>query len=75
MSFAKDSGMEGRVHVVTLGVHTQMHELQHAMEDCLLTGYWLVIQNAHLAEAWPEDTLTLIKVLYLTFYSITQSVI
>ena len=56
------------MHVVTLGVHTQMHELQHAMEDCLLTGYWLVIQNAHLAEAWPEDTLTLIKVLYLTFY-------
>ena len=59
--------MEGRVHTVAFGVNTQMTEVKHALKDCMLTGYWLVLQNAHLAEEWEPELLELIKVISIIF--------
>ena len=60
--------MEGRVHVVTCGVASQMSEVKHALLDCMQGGYWLVLQNAHLAETWTTDMLELIKVESILWY-------
>ena len=61
--------MEGRVHTVSFGASTQMTEVEHALKDCMLTGYWLVLQNAHLAEEWGPALLELIKVIPIIFCS------
>ena len=42
--------MEGKVHIVTCGVSSQTQEIVHALTDCMQSGYWLVMQNAHLAD-------------------------
>ena len=54
--------MEGRVHTVTFGVSTQMAEVKHALKDCMQTGFWLVLQNTHLAETWDQELIDLLKV-------------
>ena len=56
--------MEGKVHTVTFGVNTQMSEVKYALRDCMQSGYWLVLQNAHLSEAWGQELMQLIKVSY-----------
>ena len=63
LQLAKSVGMEGKVHVVTCGGGGHMTEVQHALADSMTAGYWLVLNNAHLAQqAWSKDMLTLIKV-------------
>ena len=64
LQLAKDMNMDGRVHVVTFGVNTQMQEVKHALQDCIQSGYWLVLQNAHLAAPWTKDMLQFLKVAY-----------
>ncbi|XP_023931630.1 dynein heavy chain 6, axonemal-like [Lingula anatina] len=58
---AKDMNMEGKVLVLSCGVPTQMREIKHALEECLHAGYWLVLQNCHLAESWSTELLDIIK--------------
>ena len=58
--------MEGKVHVVTCGVKNQAQEIVHAMKDCMQSGYWFVLQNAHLGEAWTHEMLDLLKVNHTT---------
>ena len=66
---ARENNMDGRVHTVAFGASTQMTEVEHALKDCMLTGYWLVLQNAHLAEEWGPELLELIKVISIIFCS------
>ncbi|XP_035825634.1 dynein heavy chain domain-containing protein 1 [Aplysia californica] len=47
---AREVGMEGKVRILNFGVQSQWSEVQHAIEDCLQTGHWLLLQNYHLAE-------------------------
>jgi hypothetical protein len=54
--------MEGKVHVVTCGIQSQLSELQHALQESMTDGYWLIIQNAHLSAPWNKDLLELLKV-------------
>ena len=61
--------MDGRVHTVAFGASTQMTEVEHALKDCMLTGYWLVLHNAHLAEEWGPELLEFIKVISIIFCS------
>ncbi|GFR96322.1 dynein heavy chain domain-containing protein 1-like [Elysia marginata] len=51
---AREVGMEGKVRILNFGVPTQMSEVMHALEDCLTTGHWLLLQNYHLAEDEPS---------------------
>ena len=63
LQFAKENGMEGKVHIVTCGISNQSQEIIHALTDCMQSGYWFVLQNAHLGEAWTPEMLELLKVL------------
>ena len=62
LQFAKEIGMEGKVHIVTCGVSSQTQEIVHALTDCMQNGSWLVMQNAHLAEPWNASMLAILKV-------------
>lgn len=54
--------MEGKVRVMNFGVRGQIAEIRHALEDCLQSGYWLLIQNYHLAEEPEQGFFDLLKV-------------
>ncbi|KAJ8313861.1 hypothetical protein KUTeg_008422 [Tegillarca granosa] len=58
---AKEVGMEGKVRVMNFGVKGQISEIRHALEDCLQSGYWLLIQNYHLAEEPEQGFFDLLK--------------
>ncbi len=59
---AKVVGMEGKVHLVTCGVPSQMVELTHDLNDAMTHGHWLILQNAHLAQPWDTTLLDAVKV-------------
>ena len=59
---AKEIGMEGKVRVMNFGVPGQMCEVRRALEDCIQNGYWLLLQNYHLAGEPEPEFYTLIKV-------------
>ena len=59
---AKEVGMEGKVRVMNFGVDGQVKEATQALEDCLQSGYWLLLQNYHLAEEPEVDFFQLLKV-------------
>ncbi|XP_048242736.1 dynein heavy chain domain-containing protein 1-like [Haliotis rufescens] len=46
---AREVGMDGKLRVMNFGVESQITEVKHAIEDCLQSGYWLLLQNYHLA--------------------------
>ena len=54
--------MEGKVKVMNFGVDGQVAEVKHAVEDCIQTGYWLLLQNYHLAEEPEQEFFQLLKV-------------
>lgn len=54
--------MEGRVKVMNFGVKGQMVEVTQAIEDCIQNGYWLLLQNYHLAEEPNPQFFKLLKV-------------
>jgi len=54
--------MDGKVHVVTCGTESQLSELQHALHECIVDGFWLVVQNAHMSGTWNQELLELIRV-------------
>jgi len=59
---AKEVGMDGKVKVLNFGVKGQTAEAQHALEDCIQNGYWLLLQNYHLADKPQKTFFTLLKV-------------
>ena len=62
---AKEVGMEGRVRTVAFGVQDDCHlaEICQTLEDCAESGYWLIMQNVHLAEGlWTGKLLRLLQV-------------
>ena len=67
--------MEGKVHIVTCGVSSQTQEIVHALTDCMQSGYWLVMQNAHLAEPWNQQMLSMLKVSCCSPGSVSRVVI
>lgn len=62
---AKEIGMEGRVRTIACGgAGVAMLELEQTLIDCIQSGYWLVVQNAHLhEEPFSRSMLNLFKVL------------
>ena len=70
VQLSRENGMEGRVRVVACGAGPgQLTDIQLAFEDCIHSGYWLVLQNAHLVDEWNRPLIDLLKV------SITSDVI
>ena len=59
---AKEIGMEGKIRVMNFGVKGQISEVRHALEDCIQNGYWLMLQNYHLAEEPEQEFFNLVKV-------------
>ena len=59
---AREVGMEGKVRVMNFGVEGQVAEAKQAIEDCAQSGYWLLLQNYHLAEEPETDFFHLLKV-------------
>lgn len=59
---AKEVGMEGKVKVMNFGVGGQASEVRQVVEDCLQTGYWLLLQNYHLSEEPEQEFFQLLKV-------------
>lgn len=59
---AKEVGMEGKVKVLNFGVKGQMAELRRVVNECIQTGYWLLLQNYHLAEEPEQDFFNKLKV-------------
>lgn len=60
---ARDTGMEGKVRIINLGVSSQMAEVKNALKDCLQMGHWLLLQNYHLSEEADTQLLTMLRVL------------
>jgi len=60
---AKEVGMEGRVRTVAFGVEDDSHlaEIWQALNDCSESGFWLIMQNAHLG-LWSGRLLHLLQV-------------
>ena len=54
--------MEGKVKVMNFGVQGQITEVTQAIEDCIQNGYWLLLQNYHLAEEPTQQFFQLLKV-------------
>jgi len=63
---AKELGMEGKVKVMNFGVEGQVEEARHALEDAVNTGYWLLLQNYHLADQPHTDFFQMLKVSHKT---------
>ncbi|XP_052798483.1 dynein heavy chain domain-containing protein 1-like isoform X5 [Mya arenaria] len=63
---AKELGMEGKVKVMNFGVPGQVAEAKQAVEDCINTGNWLLLQNYHLAEEPEPDFFQLLKEIVYT---------
>ena len=59
---AKEVGMDGKVKIINFGVEGHMTEIRQAVEDCIQTGYWLLLQNYHLAEEPEAEFFQLLKV-------------
>ncbi|KAK6166840.1 hypothetical protein SNE40_023452 [Patella caerulea] len=58
---AKAIGMEGKVRIINFGVESQLSEVQSAMVHSIENGYWLILQNYHLADQLKEEFLNLLK--------------
>ncbi|ESP00380.1 hypothetical protein LOTGIDRAFT_173233 [Lottia gigantea] len=58
---AKTIGMEGKVRIINFGVESELNEVLNALNDCIQNGYWLVLQNYHLAENIDEEFLVILK--------------
>ncbi|XP_069111192.1 dynein heavy chain domain-containing protein 1-like isoform X2 [Argopecten irradians] len=58
---AKEVGMDGKVKVMNFGVKGQTSEARHALEECIQNGYWLLLQNYHLAEEPARSFFALLK--------------
>nr|KAG5709412.1 hypothetical protein BaRGS_029261 [Batillaria attramentaria] len=52
---AREVGMEGKVRVMNFGVRSQGSEVRQALDDCIHSGNWLLLQNYHLADD-PDPT-------------------
>nr|XP_006818816.1 PREDICTED: uncharacterized protein LOC100376274 [Saccoglossus kowalevskii] len=61
MHYGKQTGMEGCIHVVTLGTPVQMDEAVQVIQDSMLSGHWVILNNCHLAETWTKDIIKLIQ--------------
>lgn len=59
---AREEGMEGRLRILNFGVPSQMAEMRQAVEDCMHNGYWILLENYHLAEPLDLQTFQLLKV-------------
>jgi len=62
---AKEVGMEGRVRTVAFGVQDDRHlaEIAQTLNDCIESGHWLIMQNAHLPGGlWTGKLLHLLQV-------------
>ena len=46
---AREVGMEGKVRILNFGIQSQWAEVEHALEDSMQSGHWLLLQNYHLA--------------------------
>ncbi|CAL1542045.1 unnamed protein product [Lymnaea stagnalis] len=58
---AREMGMEGKVRILNFGVSSQMLDVYQAIEDCLQTGHWLILQNYHLAKDIDTEFFSLLK--------------
>ena len=70
---AKDSGMEGKVHVVSCGLENQMMNMKNKILDSMESGHWCVIQNIHLVTEWANDIIELLRVSVIWNYFSTVS--
>ena len=62
---SKEVGMEGRIRTVAFGVRDSSHvaEIWHMLKYCMESGYWLILQNVHLAQGlWTGKLLHLFQV-------------
>ena len=54
--------MNGRLHIVNLGIDSQRSEAKNTLLCCFQTGDWLLLKNYHLANHDDEDLLRVITV-------------
>ena len=54
--------MDGKVRIMNFGVKGQTSEARQVMEECTQNGYWLLLQNYHLAEEPERGFFNFLKV-------------
>ena len=59
---AREVGMEGKVRIINFGVRSQGSEVRQALDDCIHSGNWLLLQNYHLADEPDPPFFTMLKV-------------
>lgn len=59
---AREVGMEGKVRIINFGVRSQGSEVRQALDDCIHSGNWLLLQNYHLADQPDPQFFTMLKV-------------
>ena len=59
---AREVGMEGKVRIINFGVRSQGSEVRQALDDCIHSGNWLLLQNYHLADEPDPPFFTTLKV-------------
>ena len=59
---AREVGMEGKVRIINFGVRSQGSEVRQALDDCIHSGNWLLLQNYHLADQPDPPFFTMLKV-------------
>lgn len=61
----KEVGMDGRLRTIAFGVQDNSHlsEIWQTLKDCMESGNWLILQNAHLSQGlWTGKLLHLLQV-------------
>ncbi|XP_070566099.1 dynein heavy chain domain-containing protein 1-like isoform X2 [Ptychodera flava] len=61
MHYAKDHGMEGHIHTVSMGTEQQMDEAVRIIKESSLSGDWVILNNCHLVCDWSKEILQVIK--------------
>ncbi|XP_070211333.1 dynein heavy chain domain-containing protein 1-like isoform X3 [Littorina saxatilis] len=58
---AREVGMEGKVRIINFGVRSQGSEVRQALDDCIHSGNWLLLQNYHLSHLPDPPFFTMLK--------------
>ncbi|XP_033127107.1 dynein heavy chain domain-containing protein 1-like isoform X2 [Anneissia japonica] len=49
------------IHVVSMGMPSQLLQAEKLLNDCQVKGHWLVLSNCHLVEHWNNRLIDLLK--------------
>jgi hypothetical protein len=59
-------GIENNINLIVISINNdieaEVYKLANTIRESIRNGTWIIVENVHLIEQWPEDLLTLIYV-------------